>query len=420
MLIEAVVGYPDRLVRAIGHPVIWIGKLISALEFWLNREAHANADNAAVTPPPEPGEGSDDALRGRGIADGWTKPGDDEVGVGGSASAASFPSPLAGEGGGRRSGDASRVRGQAETSAGADPPLTRRLASARRHPLPRGERDLASDDLKKFSAHLPGIAALVILLIVVGIVAAVLQSLLGRWPLGFIALALIASSLIAQRSLHDHVARVATALETGGLEAGRTAVGQIVGRDPAALDEAGVARAAIESLAENFSDGVVAPVFWLAAGGLPGAALYKTVNTADSMIGHKTPRYQNFGWAAARLDDLLNLPASRLAAGLLIAAAALISRQAAAQAWAAVRRDARHHRSPNAGFPEAAMAGALALKLAGSRVYAGVRVDDAFMGDGRRAATAADIRAALSLYRRADALLVALLAVIAAALIALA
>lgn len=273
---------------------------------------------------------------------------------------------------------------------------------------------------RELRRRLPGIAALIILVIVVGAVAAALQVALGLLPFGFIALALIASSLIAQRSLHDHVVRVASALETGGLEAGRTAVSQIVGRDPAVLDEAGVARAAIESLAENFSDGVVAPVVWLALGGLPGAALYKTVNTADSMIGHKTPRYHNFGWASARLDDLLNLPASRLAAGLVIASAALTSRQAAAQAWAAVRRDASNHRSPNAGFPEAAMAGALALKLAGPRVYAGVCVDDVFMGDGRREATAADIRAALSLYRRADALLIALLAVVTAVLIALA
>ena len=183
---------------------------------------------------------------------------------------------------------------------------------------------------------------------------------------------------------------------------------QIVGRDPDALDEAGVARAAIESLAENFSDGVVAPVFWLAIGGLAGGAAYKAINTADSMIGHHTPRHEDFGFGAARLDDLVNLPASRLAALLIV----LSSGASAANAWRAVWRDAGKHRSPNAGWPEAAMAGALGLSLAGPRVYGGVMVDDAAMGDGRRDATAQDIRAALSLYRRADAILIALIVVL--------
>ena len=185
---------------------------------------------------------------------------------------------------------------------------------------------------------------------------------------------------------------------------------RIVGRDTEALDAAGVARAAIESLAENFSDAVVAPILWLAIAGLPGAALYKAINTADSMIGHRTPRYEAFGWAAARLDDLVNLPASRLSALLLIAAAGLSKDASADGAWRAVRRDAARHRSPNAGYPEAAMAGALGLSLAGPRVYGGVRVDDATMGDGRRDAEGADIVRALALYQRADAILLALLA----------
>ena len=137
---------------------------------------------------------------------------------------------------------------------------------------------------------------------------------------------------------------------------------------PQELDAAGVARAAIESLAENFSDAIVAPVLWMVIGGLPGAALYKAINTADSMIGHRTPRHADFGWAAARLDDLVNLPASRLSALLLVAAAALNGDGSAAAAWRAVRRDAARHRSPNAGYPEAAMAGALGLSLAGPRV----------------------------------------------------
>ncbi|HKM88644.1 MAG TPA: CobD/CbiB family cobalamin biosynthesis protein, partial [Xanthobacteraceae bacterium] len=200
--------------------------------------------------------------------------------------------------------------------------------------------------------------------------------------------------------------------------AGRTAVSHIVGRDTEALDEAGIVRAAIESLAENFSDAVVAPIMWMAIAGLPGAALYKAINTADSMIGHRTRRYEAFGWAAARLDDLVNLPASRLSALLLVAAAGLSKDASATGAWRAVRRDAARHRSPNAGYPEAAMAGALGVVLAGPRLYGGVRIEDATMGDGRRDADAADIFRALALYRRADAILIALLAVAAVLLIA--
>jgi adenosylcobinamide-phosphate synthase len=207
-----------------------------------------------------------------------------------------------------------------------------------------------------------------------------------------------ASSMIAQRSLHSHVRDVAVALRDEGLAGGRRTVSMIVGRNPETLDEAGVARAAIESLAENFSDGVVAPTFWLALAGLPGAVIYKASNTADSMIGHRTPRYEAFGWAAARLDDLLNLPASRLSAIFLIVAARLAG-GSAEDGWRAVRRDASRHRSPNAGWPEAAMGGALGLKLGGPRVYGDTLVDDAFMGDGRREATAADIETALRIYR---------------------
>jgi adenosylcobinamide-phosphate synthase len=174
----------------------------------------------------------------------------------------------------------------------------------------------------------------------------------------------------------------------------------IVGRNPERLDEAGVARAAIESLAENFSDGVVAPAFWLAIGGLPAAACYKATNTADSMIGHRTPRYAAFGCAAARVDDFINLPASRLSAVLLVFAA-ITAGASALGAMRAVWRDASRHRSPNAGWPEAAMAGALGLRLAGPRVYGDTLVDDAFMGSGRRDATVEDINRALRIYRAA-------------------
>jgi adenosylcobinamide-phosphate synthase len=257
-----------------------------------------------------------------------------------------------------------------------------------------------------------GLAALLAIIGVWGGAGFGLERALLAVPFGFLAVAVLASTLIAQRSLHRHVADVADALDYEGLAGGRRAVAHIVGRDPDALDEAGVARAAIESLAENFSDGVVAPVFWLALAGLGGGAAYKAINTADSMIGHRTPRHEQFGWAAARLDDLVNLPASRLSALLIVAAAALGSRKRAADAWRAIRRDATRHRSPNAGWPEAAMAGALGLCLAGPRVYGGTTVDDAYMGDGRRDATADDIRAALALYRRADMVLAGLLAAV--------
>jgi adenosylcobinamide-phosphate synthase len=312
MLIELGIGYPEPVLRAIGHPVTWIGALIGGLDRSLNRDPAA--------------------------------------------------------------------------------------------PMRRGA----------------GMVTIAAVLGITGTIAFVIQHQLLRLPLGIFALAIVASSLIAQRSLYRHVANVAAALEKQDLGSGRAAVSHIVGRDTAALDAAGVARAAIESLAENFSDGVVAPVFWMVVAGLPGAVLYKAINTADSMIGHRTPRYAAFGWAAARLDDVVNLPASRLAALLLFAAAALQTGARPAEAWRAVARDAARHRSPNAGYPEAAMAGALGLSLAGPRRYAGVTVDDAMMGDGRRDADAGDIRRALSLYARADAILVAILVLLVVVVIALA
>jgi adenosylcobinamide-phosphate synthase len=277
---------------------------------------------------------------------------------------------------------------------------------------------LNRESMNAASRWAAGIVALLIAITVTGAIAYLVERGLFGLPLGVIFAALAASTLLAQRSLHVHVERVAAALEREGLTAGRREVAHIVGRDTQALDEAGVARAAIESLAENFSDGVVAPALWLALGGLAGAAAYKAINTADSMIGHRTRRHEAFGWAAARLDDLVNLPASRLSALLLIAAAATMSGEAAVQAWRAIVRDAPHHRSPNAGYPEAAMAGALHLALAGPRTYAGVEIGDAVMGRGRRAATAADIRRALALFRRADAILVGLFAIVAALFIA--
>ena len=249
-----------------------------------------------------------------------------------------------------------------------------------------------------------GVFTLAFYLAAVGLVAAMIQLIAPGGPIGFVVLAFVASSMPARQSLDRHVRAVASALETGGLPAGRLAVARIVGRNPESLNEAGVARAAIESLAENYSDGVVAPLLWLGLGGLVGGALYKAINTADSMIGHRDERYFAFGWAAARLDDLVNLPASRLSA-LWLVIAALFGRDVSAQAAArAVWRDAGKHRSPNAGYPEAAMAGALGLKLAGPRVYGRQIFEDAFMGNGRPTATALDIRRALGLYRRASAI----------------
>jgi len=217
-------------------------------------------------------------------------------------------------------------------------------------------------------------------------------------PFGWFVEMFVMTALIAQRSLYDHVARVGQALTSDGLAGGRQAVAHIVGRDPNALDEHGVCRAAIESLAENFSDGVVAPVFWTLMFGLPGLLAYKTINTLDSMIAHKTPRYLYFGRVAARLDDAANWIPARIS-GLILAVAALIA--PGARPGAALRTmiaDAGKHRSPNAGWPEAATAGALDLALAGPRKYPEMIVNDPWIGGGRARATIGDIRAALRLY----------------------
>jgi adenosylcobinamide-phosphate synthase len=228
--------------------------------------------------------------------------------------------------------------------------------------------------------------------------------------LGAAVEALAVGVLLAQRSLYRHVAAVGAALRRGGLPAGREAVSQIVGRDPRRLDRPGVARAAIESLAENFSDGVVAPAFWYLLLGLPGLFAYKMANTLDSMIGHLSPRYRSFGWAAARFDDLANLAPARLAGLLLAAAATFAGGARPGRSLATMLRDGRKHHSPNAGWPEAAMAGALGLALAGPRHYAEGVVNDPWLGDGTARATAADIARALRLYLVAGLLLAGLVA----------
>lgn len=307
LIIERIFGYPDWLFRRIGHPVTWIGGLISRLDANWNRE----------------------------------------------------------------------------------------------------EDDFARRKRK-------GILTLLVLLGAVIAVALTLEYGLLVLPFGPILLALVAASLPAQKSLEQHVAAVATALRYGGLQAGRKAVSMIVGRDPEKLDEAAVCRAAIESLAENFSDGVVAPAFWMGVGGLAGGAAYKAANTADSMIGHRSPRHEAFGWAAARFDDIINLPASRLSALLFMIAAFFVPGASPKGAMNAVFRDARHHRSPNAGWPEAAMAGALGIALAGPRSYGGQMIEARFMGEGGRTELSyEDIGRALKLARIADGLLIGLFGILA-------
>ncbi len=294
--VEAAVGYPDTLYRAIGHPVTWIGRLIA----WADSRWNSDED-------------TDVQQRVRGII------------------------------------------------------LTAALV----------------------------IGGLLIGLFISRLFHAFLSPLLALVPI-----AVLATSLVAQKSLHEHVEAVADALAQS-LEAGRDAVAMIVGRDTKELDQSAVCRAAIESLAESFCDGVAAPLFWLALLGLPGGIAYKAINTADSMIGHKTPRYIDFGWAAARTDDVMNWPAARLAA-LWIAAGALFVKGASPwQALVVTWRDARKHDSPNAGWSEAAMAGALGVRLMGPRTYGGELVHGEWMGKGRIASSAADIRTALKIYRAA-------------------
>jgi adenosylcobinamide-phosphate synthase len=260
------------------------------------------------------------------------------------------------------------------------------------------DRALNRDDQPATTRRTAGIATVVILVGVSALTGYELEQFLEGVTGGWLVSALLASILIAQRSLYDHVAEVRNALRDDGLEAGRKAVSMIVGRDPASLDAAGVSRAAIESCAENFSDGIVAPAVWFALLGWPGLLIYKAINTADSMIGHRTARHEQFGWAAARLDDLLNLVPARLSA-ILIALAAPMANGSIAQAATVAWRDASVHRSPNAGWPESAMAGSLGIALAGPRRYAERTVDDPFLNaEGRRDANAGDIGRALRVY----------------------
>jgi adenosylcobinamide-phosphate synthase len=250
-------------------------------------------------------------------------------------------------------------------------------------------------------------AALVVIASAAGAGWLVQMAMPSGWR-AVVLLAVLSWPLVALRSLHDHVAAVRDPLGAGDIDAARQSVSMIVGRDPAQLDEAGIARAAIESLAENASDGVVAPLFWGALFGLPGIAGYKAVNTLDSMIGHRSERYEAFGWAAARIDDVVNLVPARLT-GLLF----VVSGRNLGDALLCMVKDARHHRSPNAGWPEAAMAGALGVRLCGPRAYHGAVADEPWLNGSARDPAAADISRALEVYVRAMLTVAAILAFLA-------
>jgi len=242
-----------------------------------------------------------------------------------------------------------------------------------------------------------GLVTLVVLIFVTLAASLLIVRATYLVPQGWLVEALVASVFLAQRSLKAAVSKVADALDVS-LAQGRAALCHIVGRDTAGLDEHEIARAAVESLAENSSDAVIAPLFWLILFGLPGIAVYKVVNTADSMVGYRNSRFNDFGRASARLDDALNFIPARLSAVFYALAAGLDTGNALVRAWKSARRDAPNHLSPNSGWPEAAMAGALDFSLGGPRSYGGKTLDLAVMGNGRRDLGAPDIRRALKLY----------------------
>jgi len=250
-----------------------------------------------------------------------------------------------------------------------------------------------------------GVCLVLALAVLPAIVVAVL--LPSGWA-GYVVGGLLAWPFLAPRSLFDHVQAVATPLIQGDIAGARYAVSMIIGRDPDQLDAAAIARASIESLAENASDGVVAPVFWGVLLGLPGLVAYKAINTMDSMIGHRSARYRHYGMVAARLDDLVNLIPAR-ATGLLFVIVSGQPRRAAA----VMLRDARHHRSPNAGWPEGAMAGALNVRLSGPRVYGAEIADEPWLNAEGTEADATTLRRALTLYLRAMFVLAVVLALVA-------
>nr|WP_321457116.1 adenosylcobinamide-phosphate synthase CbiB [uncultured Cohaesibacter sp.] len=258
------------------------------------------------------------------------------------------------------------------------------------------------DQQRAFSGWLFGLFAIATITVVGSAFGYLLQVwLMGFGLIGSAIVAVLSSTLLAQKSLFEHVKRVQEPLHDGNLEGARHAVSMIVGRDTTKLNDSGVARAAIESLAENYSDGIVAPLFWFLLLGLPGLICYKIINTADSMIGHRNERYQYFGWASARLDDLINLVPARLTMLLLLFSPVSLNLEAGIcnQPWNAFLADARRHRSPNAGWPEAAMARRLGIALSGPRYYDGKLNDEQFVNaDGKREIGSNEVAKALRLY----------------------
>ena len=285
------------------------------------------------------------------------------------------------------------------------------------HPVGWMGRVIAEADLRFNRSELSdavrrrnGIAVALAVTAATGGLAWCVTLVLPDGALGMAVAGVLAWPLLAARSLDEHVRAVAESLADNDVSGAREAVSKIVGRDPATLDSPAMARAALESLAENASDGVVAPLFWGTFFGLPGIAAYKAVNTLDSMIGHRTVRHEAFGWASARIDDLANLVPARMTAVLLACVSG-----APRRVLRIVFRDARHHRSPNAGWPEAAMAGALHVKLSGPRIYAGHAglSGDPFLNPNGSDPGAADIEAGLRVYRRAMILAAVLLVLLA-------
>jgi len=263
-----------------------------------------------------------------------------------------------------------------------------------------------------FEGRMRGAAALLVLIGASALPAWFIAHLLSGFSSGWIIEAALATAFLAQKSLRDHVRDVERALSSS-LTAGKAAVSKIVGRNTETLDESGISRAALESLAENAADGVVAPLFWYLLLGLPGLVAYKAVNTADSMIGHKSDEHLHFGYASARFDDVLNFIPARLTALIFAGAALFENQQAASAAWSSAWADAGKHRSPNAGWPEAAMAGALGLRFGGPRDYDGETVDLPWLGSGREKFTRQDITRGLQLYDRSLWLMLTLLLALA-------
>lgn len=260
------------------------------------------------------------------------------------------------------------------------------------------DRKLNREKRSQMDRAVRGFVTVIIVVSICGVIGYAVSWLSLNHPWGWILEFLLIVTLIAQRALFNAVRKVGVSLLGDSLEESRDAVSHIVGRDPTQLDSHGVARAAIESLAENFSDGVVAPVFWYVLFGFPGLLIYKAINTMDSMIGYKTPKYQAFGFSAARIDDIVNIIPARLSGLFVVIAAIFVPTASPLKALKVMLRDAGKHRSLNAGWPEGAMAGALNLTLAGPRRYPGRVVKDRWIGDGTAKATHRDIRRALYLY----------------------